>query len=438
MKLRTGFVTNSSSYSSAEVVIENPVLIEIIRKYELLGLNQYIMEEEEGSGHAVICESETEITPFCQGPRTLDDILDLLLDCVEWDSVQEPGKREQYDLQLQEARYELYSRRKEIFENYRSVKWESRNNSFGEAEPYPGEAIKWKYSYKQAKNTENVAITYKMEDEADRVDIDSRTPQMHERVRSVSGYDLIHVFRRYAFTQPINDDTDLTGLHFVFSEMADRRREKAVCYLKRHGAQVHAKPCTEAYIEILPEFEAQTERLLAVVKKAEQGEPVQFLPIRNLEMNLYKGNHAEFVNEMDRIKQQYGRQPGDEIEDIRSALRRYRQVSQEETVSPGDQAWIMRHVTEELPQDLGGCVVSYLVAPCDRDVYATCVRGLGGTGKMLCSATDYLLVDPKKCDVRKFREALAKLERGCHFKVVTVDMIWRAVQTFEALIEDWP
>lgn len=37
MKIRTNFVTNSSSYSSAEIKIDNPVLLEILEKYKTLG-----------------------------------------------------------------------------------------------------------------------------------------------------------------------------------------------------------------------------------------------------------------------------------------------------------------------------------------------------------------------------------------------------------------
>ena len=37
MKIRTTFVTNSSSYSSAEIKIDNPVLLEILEKYRKLG-----------------------------------------------------------------------------------------------------------------------------------------------------------------------------------------------------------------------------------------------------------------------------------------------------------------------------------------------------------------------------------------------------------------
>ena len=37
MKIRTSFVTNSSSYSSAEIKIENPVLLEILEKYRKKG-----------------------------------------------------------------------------------------------------------------------------------------------------------------------------------------------------------------------------------------------------------------------------------------------------------------------------------------------------------------------------------------------------------------
>ncbi len=38
MKIRTDFVTNSSSYVTTEVVIDNPVLLEILQKYKDMGL----------------------------------------------------------------------------------------------------------------------------------------------------------------------------------------------------------------------------------------------------------------------------------------------------------------------------------------------------------------------------------------------------------------
>lgn len=38
MKIRTDFVTNSSSYCTAEVIIDNPVLLEILQKYKDMGL----------------------------------------------------------------------------------------------------------------------------------------------------------------------------------------------------------------------------------------------------------------------------------------------------------------------------------------------------------------------------------------------------------------
>lgn len=69
MKLRTGFVTNSSSYSSAEVHIENPLLIEILQKYKLLYINRHIRRRKDAAGGRVIYESNREATGFWSRAR---------------------------------------------------------------------------------------------------------------------------------------------------------------------------------------------------------------------------------------------------------------------------------------------------------------------------------------------------------------------------------
>lgn len=38
MKIKTDFVTNSSAYDSVEIIIDNPVLLEVLQKYKELGL----------------------------------------------------------------------------------------------------------------------------------------------------------------------------------------------------------------------------------------------------------------------------------------------------------------------------------------------------------------------------------------------------------------
>lgn len=122
MKIRTDFVTNSSSYSSAEVVIDNPVLMEILIKYKEMGtFNNLPVEEEIQIGDpAFRYEAPEAYEAPC--PGTLADVLWCLIEALK-----DANDSDEDD----EARFgqlidELYQREEEINSVYVSVDWRYR------------------------------------------------------------------------------------------------------------------------------------------------------------------------------------------------------------------------------------------------------------------------------------------------------------------------
>lgn len=139
MKIRTDFVTNSSSYNSAEIMIDNPVLLEILKRYEemtesgfafKIGSREFqagppdILPEdwvpEEKLGFSItpaIYFNETEcsigLTPPEKTDEIIDKIIELLDECHELDA----------DLK-NEIKKEIFERKDGINNAHRRIYWE--------------------------------------------------------------------------------------------------------------------------------------------------------------------------------------------------------------------------------------------------------------------------------------------------------------------------
>lgn len=129
MKIRTDFVTNSSSESSVEVFIDNPVLLEILQKYKDLGL--FIEDGERaydfGIGYAFSWYAGYYFEDGVSG--SLDAVLGSIIE-VMGDERENQDRRIVYDDDLfSQMEKELWNREKEIMDGYISVEWGHRENS---------------------------------------------------------------------------------------------------------------------------------------------------------------------------------------------------------------------------------------------------------------------------------------------------------------------
>jgi len=145
MKIRTDFVTNSSSYCTAEVIIDNPVLLEILQKYKDMGLfgqddpifsvgdhkiygyseayefrddshqaktPAFYLYNDDGDEELRHLGITDETTPKSVG-EVLEKIIELLSLTEEWLNIDVRDKLVE----------ELTSRQAEIFQAYLSVDW---------------------------------------------------------------------------------------------------------------------------------------------------------------------------------------------------------------------------------------------------------------------------------------------------------------------------
>lgn len=148
MKIRTDFVTNSSSYCSAEILIDNIVLLEILVKYKDMGTfgeenDSFSVGSYPVSGERIENTKDKTLTPafYCNdidfegSPTTLNEVLEKLIETMdEW--------RYDYDVELYEHLVEeLQQREEEIMSSFIEVSWESR------LEKYGGAYRHWSFTY---------------------------------------------------------------------------------------------------------------------------------------------------------------------------------------------------------------------------------------------------------------------------------------------------
>jgi len=155
MKIRTDFVTNSSSYSSAEIVVDNPFLLEILQRYQGMGL----FEDEN-----IYFKIDSDFR-FETGDSNFDaDSIDSLQDCLQGIIELITSHLDDWDRCIYEKDLfkqmvdELHEKEMEIFKGYKKVLWfisESSNEEDHNDEIYHGYVItEDKFTFDEQKGEE--------------------------------------------------------------------------------------------------------------------------------------------------------------------------------------------------------------------------------------------------------------------------------------------
>ena len=150
MKIRTDFVTNSSSYCTAEVIIDNPVLLEILQKYKNMGLfgeeepifsvGDYQIYGDSGAFEIIDDSHQAKAPAFYlynddedeeirhtgitdwTTPKSLEEVLEKIIELLSL-------TEEWLDIDVRDRLVEeLTARQEEILHAYISVNWSSESS----------------------------------------------------------------------------------------------------------------------------------------------------------------------------------------------------------------------------------------------------------------------------------------------------------------------
>jgi len=154
MKIRTNFVTNSSSYSSAEIIIDNPVLLEILQRYKEMGVfGEAELDFDIGSVNDSKDTKGTTKTPAffyadsetarTQHPVSLDDVLVTIIEFMDDSHFFDEFNQGIY----QEMKEELLKRKNEIKRSYSRIIWTGGISGFSSEELEIGDECEWSFQY---------------------------------------------------------------------------------------------------------------------------------------------------------------------------------------------------------------------------------------------------------------------------------------------------
>ena len=142
MKIRTDFVTNSSSYSSSTIIIDNPVLLEILKRYSEMGTFEDWDPFSIGNyeDFEISIDISDEDLPTCpafafgtkdgyficsENPTKLSEVVESILHGIGI-NIYSPDKENKLFEQLES---EVKERREEIMSSYKKVIWNYKEDT---------------------------------------------------------------------------------------------------------------------------------------------------------------------------------------------------------------------------------------------------------------------------------------------------------------------